>query len=161
VAHREILRDPYRLALWVRSPSTPSLLDADTGALLLHRDATFTPTDPDPGDDQLAPIEPEVQAIEDLAASLAAEGRRLVVVELPVYEAGWDESDHPGARATTHEAMVRVEEAGCAERLDLRGLAQDERYWSDAAHVNGEGTELISRAVGEWLAANSDAPADC
>jgi hypothetical protein len=163
VAHREILRDPYRLAQWVRQPSTPSFLDADTGALLRHRDATFTPADPDDegDDDPLAPIEPEVQAIEDLAASLAAEGRRLVVVELPVYEAEWDESDYPGALATTHEAMVRVDEAGCAERLDLRDLAQDEQYWSDTAHVNGKGTELISQAVGEWLAANPDAPTDC
>ncbi|WP_421121344.1 hypothetical protein ACE2AJ_08365 [Aquihabitans daechungensis] len=163
IAHREILRDPYRLAQWLRTPTTPAFLDAATGSLLRHRDATYTPPDPagDDGGDELAPIEPEVEAIEDLADTLASQGKRLVVVELPVYQPGWDAEAGPEARRRTHQAMVDVEEAGCAERLDLRSLVQEDRYWSDAAHVNGEGTEEISRAVGEWLAANPDAPADC
>ncbi len=168
IAHREILRDPYRLAQWLRSPTTPAFLDAETGSLLRHRDATYTAPEPvdnagDAGDagDQLAPIEPEVAAIKDLADTLASQGKRLVVVELPVYGAGWDEATSPGALDTTHEAMLDVEAAGCAERLDLRSLVQQERYWSDAAHVNGDGTEVISRAVGDWLAANPEAPTDC
>lgn len=164
VAHREILRDPYRLAQWLKSPTTPGFLDADSGALLRHRDITYAP--PPPADDagsgdETVPIGPEVDAIKNLAATLSEQGRRLVVVELPVYEADWNEIDHPGARAKTHQAMLQVEEAGCAERLDLRDLVQDERYWADTAHVNGRGTEAISQAVGEWLAANPNAPTTC
>ncbi len=164
IAHREILRDPYRLAQWLRSPTTPAILDAETGSLLRHRDVTYTAPEPgvatDDGD-ELAPIGPEVAAIKNLADTLASQGKRLVVVELPVYEAGWDEAASPGALDTTHEAMLEVEAAGCAERLDLRSLVQDERYWSDPAHVNGDGTKAISTAVGEWLAAHPDAPVDC
>ena len=111
-------------------------------------------------DDTGAPIAPEVAAIEQLAEDLAARGTRLVVVELPVRASAPGAPDAK-ARRVTHEAMVGVEEAGCAERLDLRDLVQDDRYWSDASHVNGAGTQEISEAVGAWLAENPDSPEGC
>ena len=160
VAHREILRDPWRLAQWLRKPTTPSVLDPDTGALLRHRDATLDRSVQVEDDDTGAPIAPEVAAIEQLAEDLAARGTRLVVVELPVRASAPGAPDAK-ARRVTHEAMVGVEEAGCAERLDLRDLAQDDRYWSDASHVNGAGTQEISEAVGAWLAENPDSPEGC
>lgn len=162
VAHREILRDPVELARWLRSPSTPPFLDPDTGALLRHRDVAYVAPEPDPdaapSGDETVPVEPQVQAIEDLAADLAARGKRLVVVELPVLRSGWDD---PDALDVTHRAMLRVDRAGCAERIDLRSQLQDESYWSDASHVNGSGTAAISEQVGAWLAAHPDAPTDC
>jgi hypothetical protein len=161
VAHREVLRNPWRLAQWLRNPTTPGFLDADTGALLRHREAALDRSvRPVRGDDALAPVRPQVAAIEQLAADLAERGTRLVVVELPVRTTAPGAPD-PRARDVTHRAMVDVEEAGCAERLDLRDLAQDDRYWSDAAHVNGAGTDLVSQAVGDWLAEHPDAPEGC
>ena len=161
IAHREVLRDPWRLALWLRSPTTPGFLDADSGALLRHRDAHLDPSVEVTSDgDERTPVGPQVAAIEQLAADLAERGTRLVVVELPVRTTAPGAADQH-ARDVTHRAMIGVEEAGCAERLDLRDLAQDDRYWSDAAHVNGAGTQVISEAVGAWLAENPDAPAGC
>lgn len=161
IAHREILRDPWRLAQWLRTPTTPGFLDAETGALLRHRDATLDPSaDPGTGEDERVPIRPQVAAIEQLAQDLAARGTRLVVVELPVRATAPGAPD-ARARRLTHEAMVGVERSGCAERLDLRGIAQDDRSWSDAAHVNADGTQEISEAVGDWLAAHPDPPEGC
>ncbi|MCB1040587.1 MAG: hypothetical protein KDA94_13810 [Acidimicrobiales bacterium] len=166
VAHRAILRDPVVLARWLRSPSTPPFLDPETGALLRHRDVVYEPPAPDPdpdpdaasSGDETVPIGPQVQAIEDLAADLAEQGKRLVIVELPVLVSGWDDR---AALDETHRAMVRVEQAGCSERLDLRSELQDESYWSDPSHVNGSGTAAISDQVGTWLAAHPDAPTGC
>ena len=77
----------------------------------MQADGGFVVAAPDDGD-ELAPIGPEVAAIKNLADTLASQGKRLVVVELPVYEAGWDEAASPGALDTTHEAMLEVEAAG-------------------------------------------------
>jgi hypothetical protein len=165
VAHREILRDPYRLAQWLRRPFTPGFLDARTGALLRHRDLTYDPEPDAEVDrdraDELAPVGPEVQAIKDLARSLSEQGRRLVVVELPVYRPGFDVGPDADAYEVTHQAMLDVEAETCAERIDLRDLAPDPSRWADASHVNAKGTEAISQAVGEWLAVNPEGPADC
>lgn len=164
IAHREILRDPVRLLQWLRAPSTPTILDADTGALLRHRDQQWDPDQATGGDlhagDATVPVAPQVQAIEDLAEELAARGTRLVVVELPVLEDSPAAPDE-AARSLTHAAMVDIEASGCAERLDLRSVGQDVTYWSDPVHVNEAGTELVSKAVGEWLAQNPDAPEGC
>lgn len=161
IAHREVLRDPWRLAQWLRTPTTPGFLDAETGALLRHRDAVLDPSAEvtDDGDERV-PVGPQVAAIERLAADLAERGTRLLVVELPVRTTAPGAPDHH-AREVTHRAMLGVEEAGCAERLDLRDLAQDDRYWSDAAHLNGAGTDVVSEAVGRWLADHPDAPEGC
>ncbi|MCU1372475.1 MAG: hypothetical protein JWO77_3669 [Ilumatobacteraceae bacterium] len=178
VAHREILRNPYRLAQWLRSAPGPEFFDADTGALTRHRARSIDPAlaspapggaDPSPDDeaiggvghDTTVPIAPQVAAIEDLAARLAAQDRRLVVVELPVLDSAWDEASSPDGRERTHDELVGVERAGCAERLDLRSEIQDPQYWSDGVHVNAAGTAAISEAVGEWLADHPDPPADC
>ncbi len=163
VAHREIVRDPVRLLRWLRSPTTPAYLDEETGALLRHRDVIYEPPASAPGGDdgdELAPVGPQVAALKGLADRLAADGRRLVVVELPVLETAADALDE-AARDLTHRKMIEVEEAGCAERLDLRSLVQDESFWSDSSHVNAAGTKAVSTAVGEWLAANPDAPPGC
>lgn len=163
LAHRPVLRDPYRLFREHGTTAKAPWNDPDTGALLRHRENSYeAPVTDDP--EAAARLEAvygnfavgghQLSAVRDLAAAVRDRGGSLVVVELPVFLPGFLATIDDGAALLekTHDALVELEQEACVERLDLRSMLQEERYWSDPVHVNGAGTQAISTAVGAWLA---------
>ncbi|MEZ5179654.1 MAG: hypothetical protein R2746_15635 [Acidimicrobiales bacterium] len=172
LAHREVLRNPYRIATKRGTTTTSPWNDPETGALLRHRDLTYEPPPPATGD-RLARQDAvwgdfsvgghQLDAVRRLARRAGEDGAAVVVVELPVFRPGFlaQIPDGQDLLDRTHRALVALEDEGCVVRLDLRDQLQDERYWSDPVHVNGAGTEAISEAVGAWLADLAADPATC
>lgn len=172
LAHRQVIRNPYRLLRERGTTTTTPWNDPDTGALLRHRDEAYAA--PVPTDAQgrarrdavwgnFAVGGHQLAAVRDLAGEVHDRGAALVVVELPVFLPGFLATVPDGADLLeqTHEALVDLDEEGCVERLDLRASLQSARFWSDPVHVNGVGTDAIARAVGAWLAEREADPPRC
>lgn len=164
VAHRQLLRDPYRLWLERGEEGPPAFLDPTSGALLRHRDEAYVPPPADYGRGRTSPpgeLDRQIGALDDLIADLHERGVRVVVVELPQFRRAYEPLVGAAALARSHDAVTALTDRRCADHLDLRDEAQDQRFWADTSHVNGAGTALLSAALGEWLAEHPTARTGC
>ncbi|HEX2295896.1 MAG TPA: hypothetical protein VHN37_11360 [Actinomycetota bacterium] len=91
---------------------------------------------------------PEYEALERLYAGLEERGIRLVIVNMPVTDAYWEEHESPADRETYHAALERFLKGRDVAYVDAENALKEETF-RDPMHLDVDARKWLARALAD------------